>query len=311
MKIGMHTGQQDCTYDDLRRVWRLADRSGFSWISVWDHFYEAPVIDGSGPTFETVSIMTALAAETSNVRVGSLVYSVGFRTPAQLAKAAVTIDHISGGRAELGLGAGWHVMEYEENGYKFPSVKDRLDMLEEGVQIVQSMLTQESTTFAGRHFQVTNARCNPKPLQKKLPVWIGGRGERRTLRIAARHADGWNVAYIPPEGYRHKSQVLDGWCHREGRDPATIARSVNVGFYMGADERSAQRHREDFRQAWGEGSARMEGGMLFGTPQQAVDRIGEYAQAGATDLNIALRAPFDLEAVHAFIEEVLPAFSLA
>ena len=308
MRFGVHTGQQDCSYQDLRKVWRLADTSGMYWASVWDHFYETPALDGSSPSFEAVSTMAALAAETTNLRVGSLVFCAGYRSPGMLAKAAVTIDHISNGRAELGLGAGWHRMEFEEYGYQFPPPKVRLDMLEEALQIIQGMLSaQEATTFAGEHFQVTNARCNPKPLQGKLPVWVGGAGERRTLRIAARYADGWNGAYISPEAFQRKSQILDQWCEREGRDPAEIARSINVGFYMGADEKSAQRHRAEFPSAW-DNDGRLPG-MLFGAPREAIERVGEYAEAGANHLNIALRAPFDMEAVQAFIEEVMPAFS--
>ncbi|MEE9284980.1 MAG: TIGR03560 family F420-dependent LLM class oxidoreductase, partial [Dehalococcoidia bacterium] len=230
MRFGIHTGQQDSSYEDLRRVWRLADTSGFHWVSVWDHFYEAPYLDGNSPVFETVSIMTALAAETKHVRVGCLVYSAGYRPPGLLAKAATTIDHVSNGRVTLGLGAGWHADEYRAYGYDFPAAGVRLDMLEEAVQIIQSLLTQETTTFEGRHFQVREARCLPPPVQSKLPVWVGGRGEKRSLRIAARYADGWNAAYVSPESFQRKNRVLDQWCDREGRDPATIDRSINVGF---------------------------------------------------------------------------------
>jgi len=136
LKLGIHALPMDCTYEDLQRVWRLADSSGIYWVSVCDHFIGQ--MDVHGPQFEGISIMTALAAETSNVRVGCLVFGMGYRNPAQLAKAAVTIDHVSDGRLELGVGAGW----YE---------------LEEGVQVIKSMLSQKSTTFSGNHFQVEDA----------------------------------------------------------------------------------------------------------------------------------------------------------
>jgi alkanesulfonate monooxygenase SsuD/methylene tetrahydromethanopterin reductase-like flavin-dependent oxidoreductase (luciferase family) len=184
-----------------------------------------------------------------------------------------------------------------------------LDILEEGIQIIRSLLTQESTTFAGRHFQVEEAFCFPRPVQERPRLWIGGGGERRTLRIAARHADGWNAVYISPEQYRHKLQVLERWCDREGRDPAEITRSVNVGFYMGADDADAQRLRGRFGEAWEERADQRSGGMLFGTTAEAIDRIGAYADAGAQGLNIALRAPFNWDALQAFAEEVLPAFA--
>lgn len=308
LNFGIHTGQQNCAYEDLRRVWRLADRSGFKWVSVWDHFYESPYVDGNAPVFETVSAMAALACETASVRVGCLVYSAGYRPPGLLAKVAATLDHISNGRATLGIGAGWHRQEYLAYGYDFPEPRVRLAMLEEAVQIIQSMLTKEVTTFEGKHFRVREARCLPPPVQAKLPVFVGGQGERRTLRIAARHADGWNAAYISPELWRHKNEVLDQWCVKENRDPETIERSVNVGFYMGADDSSARRIRDDFRKAWGPAADRIAAGMLLGSPKEAVEQVGRFVQAGAKNLNIALRAPFDWDALQAFIEEVMPAF---
>ena len=303
--IGMHTGQQDCSYEELRRLWRLADRSGFHWVSVWDHHYESPPVDGTHPAFETVSIMTALALETTRVRVGCLVFSMGYRNPALIAKAVTTIDHISGGRAEVGVGAGWHEPEYRAFGYEFPRAGVREDMLEEGVQIIRSMLREESTTFTGKHFQVRDAHNSPRPLQPRLRLWVGGGGERRTIPTAARYADGWNVAYVPPETFDRKRQVLEACCEAQGRDPAAIARAVNVGFYMGVDEADADRKRGLL--PWPPDDPRI-GGMLTGTPRQVVERIGRYAEAGAQQLNIAVRAPFDWDGLQAFVEEVLPAF---
>jgi len=307
LKLGLHTGQQDCTYEDLRRVWRLADSSGLYWVSVWDHFYGT--VDTNGPCFEALSIMTALAAETTNVRVGCLVFGMGYRHPAVLAKAAATIDHVSNGRLELGLGAGWYELEHTAYGIPFPPVGTRMDILEEGVRIVKSMLTQESTTFVGNYFQVRDAFCSPRPVQDKPRIWIGGEGERRTLRIAARYAGGWNAPFVTPEVYRHKIQVLERWCEVEGRDPKEIARSVNVGFYIGADETAAGHEMERYRKQYGSRAKDSSGAMLFGTPAQAIERIGAYVDAGAQGLNVNLRAPFNLEALQAFAEEVVPAFA--
>ncbi len=306
--LGIHTGQQDCSYEDLRRVWRLADASGFYWVSTWDHFYENPTVDGKGTCFEGVSILTALAAETKRVRVGSLVFCAAYRHPALLAKAAVTIDHVSNGRLELGMGAGWYELEHRAFGIPFPPVKERMDKLEEGVQIVKSMLANETTTFRGKHFQLENANCFPRPVQQPPRVWVGGAGEQRTLRIAARYADGWNAPYISPEAYAHKIGVLDRWCEDAGRDPAAITRTVNVGFWMGATTHEAQQERERYLAQYGAASEARIGGMVFGTAQEVVERIGEYQRAGAQGLNIALRAPFNWDALQSFAEEVLPAF---
>ena len=293
----------------MRELWRIADSSGFHLVSIWDHFYDDPSPEGRGPCFEVISTLTALALETSKVRVGALAWCVGYRHPAVLAKAAVTIDQISQGRFELGLGAGWLEREYRAFGLPFPKVSVRLDMLEEAIQIVASMLVNERTTFHGKHFQVENAFCSPKPVQKNLRIWICGGGERRTLRLAAKYGGGWNVPYVSPQEYRRKYEVLDRWCEVEGRDPGEISRTVNVGFHFGATPSEAKRKRNQFLESYGERAALQEGGMLFGTPADVIDRVGEYLQAGAQGLNIVMRAPFDLDALQAFAEEVIPVYS--
>ena len=170
-------------------------------------------------------------------------------------------------------------------------------------------MTKESTTFSGDHFQVTDAYCFPRPVQQPPRIWIGGQGELRTLRIAARYADGWNAAYASPEVFRHKGQVLERWCEREARDAAEITRSVNVGFWIGADEAAASAERQRFQEQYGPQADERSGGMLFGTASQVIDRIGEYVDAGAKGLNITLRAPFNWDALQAFAEEVVPALA--
>jgi F420-dependent oxidoreductase-like protein len=307
--FGVHTGAQNCSYDELRQVWHLADRCGFHWLSIWDHFYPAMIAsDAQGPCFEAVSTMAALAAETTHVRVGSLVYCMAYRHPAVLAKAMVTIDHISGGRLELGLGAGWSQIEFDAYGIPFLPIKDRLDQLEEGVQIIRSLFTAETTTFSGKHYRLTDARCDPKPRQPQPRIWIGGQGEKRLLRMVARYADGWSVPFISPETYARRNQVLTQWCEKERRPPQEVLRSINVGLAIGRNEAEARRKRERLEEQFGAALAVLEPGMLIGTPQQVVDRIGEYATAGADWIILALRGPFDVEGLHVFIDQVLPAF---
>ncbi len=308
--FGVHTGPQNCTLDDLRQVWHLADRSGFHWVSIWDHFYPAMLVpgDAQGTCFEAISIMTALAAETKHVRVGSLVYCISYRHPAVLANAMVTIDHVSGGRMELGLGAGWSQLEYDAYGIPFLAIKDRLDQLEEGLQIVRGLFTQEITNFKGRHFTLTNARCDPKPVQKSPRLWVGGMGEKRLLRMAAKYADGWNVPFIGPELFTQKNQVLTHWCEKEQRDPRAILRTVNLGLAIGRNEAEAQKKRDGLKVQFGGALSFMEPGMLIGTPQQVIDRIGQYVRSGAEWIILALRAPFDVDGLQVFINEVMPAF---
>jgi F420-dependent oxidoreductase-like protein len=307
LSLGVHVGQQNMAMDDMRKLWRKLDERGVDWISAWDHFYEAPPKGGTQPHFEALATLGALAAETRRARIGCLVFYVGYRNPTLLAKAATTLDHISGGRFEIGLGAGWHIWEAAAYGYAFPDIGTRLDMLEEATQIVRRMLTQERTSFSGKHFQVDDASCLPRPIQDRLPIWIGGVGEKRTLKIVADHADGWNAAYLAPEEFARVNSVLNQWCEDEGRDPASLKRAVNVTFNLGLTEADVTRQRQILAEDWGATVERISGGALLCTPDRAVDRILEYVGAGADEVNIALRAPWDEEALDAYLEVVMPA----
>jgi F420-dependent oxidoreductase-like protein len=288
--FGVHAGLQNISMPDLRAAWRTIEDLGFGWISIWDHFYAAT--DGNDPEcHESVATHAALACDTTKVRCGSLVYSVGYRHPAVLAKAACAIDHLSGGRADLGLGAGWAKFEYDAYGIAFPSVKERMDQLEEAVQCVRGLLSGEPFDFSGTYFNFTNAQCSPGPVNGNIPLWIGGGGEQRTLKITARYADGWNVPFITPAAFAHKRRVLHDHCATVGRDPSEIRCTINVGLAFTDDS---------LRQQFGPMSNYVRPGVLTGSDQEIVDRIGEYVAAGADQVNIALRAPFDLEALERF-----------
>jgi F420-dependent oxidoreductase-like protein len=309
ISFGVHVGHLGGPMAELRRLWRYADASGFDWFSASDHFQESPPQGGDGDCFESVSTLAACALETTRVRVGCLVFCVNYRNPGLLAKAICTIDHLSGGRAEVGIGAGWHQIEYEAFGIPFAPIGVREDQLEETAQILRLLFDQPVSSFEGRHFQLNQARCNPKPLQARLPIWIGGQGEKRTLRAAARHADGWNAPYLDPAAWKAKNAVLDRWCEKEGRDPASIRRTVNVGFYLGADAAGAARAEALYRAHWGEQEARQ--GFFRGTPEQALELVGAYRDAGAQRVNIALRqGPYDWDALEAFATVVLPRFAV-
>ena len=290
-RIGMHAGPQDLPVDELKKLWKTADENGFHWVSVWDHFYANPLVDRNNPCFEGVAAMSALAALTENVQVGCLVFCALFRPPGVLAKAAVTVDHLSAGRAQIGIGAGWLEEEFREFGYGFPPLGKRLDQLEEALAIIRSLLNDEETTFKGEYYQVEGAVCGPKPVNGKLPIWVGGRGKSRTPQLAARFADGFNMPYLSPDSVRDRLSRVAAACEAEGRDPAEIESSVNVGFYIG--DRAPEVNPE---------------GSLTGSAQQAVDRIGEYVDTGVQGLNIAIRPPVDWEAMQRFIEEVMPHF---
>jgi F420-dependent oxidoreductase-like protein len=284
LRYGVHTGLQNTTIDELRALWTRIEVLGFDWISIWDHFYSA---DFTGSQcFEAVAAHAALACETTRVRCGSLVYCAGYRHPAVLANAITTIDHLSGGRADIGLGAGWAFNEYEAYGIPFPSTRERLDILEESVQCVRLLLREEVADFKGEHFTLTDARCDPKPVQAELPIWVGGGGEKRTLRIAARYADAWNVPFISPDDFARKRGVLATHCDAAGRDPSTITCAVNVGLAY-TDE--------SLRQQFGALAEGIRPGVLTGSDDQILDALGRYADAGADQINIAMRAPWMTE----------------
>ena len=288
---GVHTGLQATSTDELQKLWRDIEAWGFDWISIWDHFYGATGRPDDANCLEAVALHTALALTTERVRCGSLVYSIGYRHPAVIAKAITAIDHLSGGRADVGLGAGWSEVEYRAYGIAFPSPGVRLDQLEEGAEIVRGLLHAGTTTLAGRHFAVTEARNEPRPVQDRIPIWIGGGGEKRTLRIAARFADGWNVPFVAPETYAHKRAVLHQHCADVGRDPGEIRCAVNVGLAW-TDE--------GLRAQFGALADYVAPGVLTGSDEQVIDRINQYVEAGADQVNIALRAPFDAEALERF-----------
>lgn len=311
VSLGVHVGQQNLSMGELRALWRRLDSAGVDWISVWDHFYEAPFQGGTQPHYEALATLGALAADTEHARIGCLVFYVGYRNPALLAKAASTLDHLSGGRFELGLGAGWHVWEASAYGYAFPDIGTRLDMLDEATEIIQSLLSQERTTYSGRHFQVDDASCWPKPVQERLPLWIGGRGERRTLEIVARRADGWNAAYTSAVEFGRLNSVLDHWCEIDDRDPATIRRGANVAFHLCLDPAAVERERAKIAADWGSQADRIAEGSLLCTPANAAEHIMAYVDNGADAVNVALRAPWDAEALDAYLDEVIPAVRAA
>ena len=283
--FGVHTGLQHTTVDELVALWQRIEALGFDWISIWDHFYAADMT-GNPSCLEAVAAHTALACSTSRVRVGSLVYCVGYRHPAVLAKAVTAIDLLSGGRADIGLGAGWSEVEYRAYGLRFPGAGERLDMLEEAAACVRGLLRSERTTFSGRHFTLEDAANEPRPVQAALPVWIGGGGEKRTLRIAAQYADGWNVPFVSPSQFAAKRAVLHRWCESVGRDPAEIRCAVNLGYAKDDDDMTDQF--ANLRMV-------VAPGVLVGGPAQVAERVQEYVEAGADQVNLALRAPWDPE----------------
>jgi F420-dependent oxidoreductase-like protein len=228
--VGLKLAPQFTTVDELRAVWRIADEAGFD--HCWDFDHLASIrTDTTGDVLEAWTLLGAMAEATSRVRIGCMVTGNTYRHPGVLAKMAVTVDHLSDGRLEFGLGAAWAEGEHTMLGLEFGTVGQRIDRLEEACRMVKLLWTEERSDFAGRHYRLGNAIANPKPVQKPHPpIWIGGSGERKTLRVVAEYADVWNAAGGEPAEVQRLSGVLDRHCADVGRDPGEIRRSVQFRF---------------------------------------------------------------------------------
>src|SRR4051794_1701271 len=231
--VGIEPAQQ---WEAMVNLAKHADDGDvFESIWVYDHFHTVPQPSGEA-THEAWSLMAAFGAATSRVRLGQMCTCMTYRNPAYLAKVAATVDAISGGRTEMGIGAGWYEHEWTAHGYGFPGAGDRLAMLEEGVEIMHQAWQQGVAHYAGEHFQVDGALCHPKPLQAGgIPFWIAGGGEKKTLRIAAKRAAYTNFDGTP-ETFAHKSAILAGHCKDLGRDFDEIVRSANYNVVIGRDQ---------------------------------------------------------------------------
>jgi len=292
------------------------------WESLWvyDHFHTVPV-PSEEATHEAWTLMAAFAAITERVRLGQMCTSMGYRNPAYLAKVAATVDHVSRGRLEMGIGGGWYEHEWRAYGYGFPEVGDRLRALDEGVQIMLQAWAEGTATLDGRYFQVDGAIVRPLPVQKQgIPLWVAGGGEKVTLRIAAQYAQYTNFSGSEEE-FAHKSDVLRGHCERLGTDFETITRSSNWNVVVGeteaevadrvdAIEARLARYMSAEKAAGAVADLRegRDGRGLAGTPEQIVERLQQRRDAGG-DYAICYfaEAAYDTSGIELFEREVMPA----
>ncbi|MDM8085679.1 LLM class F420-dependent oxidoreductase [Cellulomonas cellasea] len=326
MRFGLFIPQgwrQDLTAIDSREHWAvmhgLAQHAddGDAWESVWvyDHFHAVPEPNGEA-THEAWSLISAFAASTQRVRLGQMCTCMSYRNPAYLAKVAATADIISGGRVEMGIGAGWYEHEWRAYGYGFPRAGERIAALEEGVEIFQQLWSKGVATLDGAHYQVDGAQLSPLPLQAGgPPLWIAGGGEKKTLRIAAQHAAYTNFDGTP-EGFAHKSAVLAEHCAALGRDFSAITRSANYNVVIGAtqadvDDRLAWIHDHYARTVPAKADEVLEQfrtGPLVGTPEQIVDKLRELEALGmAYAITYFAEAAYDRSGIELFEREVVPA----
>ena len=299
MRFSFWTGNGQ-SWEDTLDGCHHAEATG--WDGIWyaDHFM--PNEDNvDQPIHEAWSVLAAIAASVPRVRIGPLVAGNTYRNPALTAKIATTIDHISGGRVVLGIGAGWQENEHEKYGFDFSTLKGRLDRLDEAVEIITSLLANVRTEYQGTHYALIDAPLDPKPIQAKVPLLIGGGGRKRTLRTAARHADEWNYWGMPSD-IEELCGVLDAHCEDVGRDPSSIQRSACALMFISEDEERLSRLRDqDFGRA-----------TIVGTPEEVIDIVGQYREVGLDELIVPdfTFGPMKRkkESMDLFIEQVAPEF---
>jgi F420-dependent oxidoreductase-like protein len=303
----MQTAPQNTTWQELRATWKLIDSLGYDTAWTFDHFF--PILsDPSGPCFEGWIALTALAAETSRVQAGVLVSGNTYRHPAVLAKMAATLDHITGGRLIMGIGAAWFEMEHTAYGIPFQTTAERIHRLDEAAEIIKRLWTEKQVTFEGRYYQLKDAYCEPKPVQQPRPrIMIGGSGEKLMLRVIARRADIWNT-FGSPELFRHKIEVLREHCAAVDRNFDGIEVS-----WAGAALVSDSRDEKDellrrFAAAFGITPEQYELGALVGSASEVRDRIAQFIDVGVTHFIPIANAPFNHDSIRRFAEEVMPAF---
>ena len=301
----------------------LATRAdGGPWDSLWvyDHFHTVPVPTDEA-THEAWSLMAAFGATTSRIKLGQMCTAMSYRNPVHLAKVAATVDVISGGRVQMGIGGGWYEHEWRAYGYGFPSAGVRLGRLDEGVQIMRSAWRDGRVDFDGKHYQADGAIVAPKPLQANgIPLWIAGGGEKVTLRIAAKYAQYTNFV-SSPEGFRHKSEVLEGHCRDVGTDYGSIVRSANFNTVIGSSDAEVTDRVERMRSRLiTKAAPDAIDGMLSnftspdtsacGTPEQIVERLGRMRDLGCeyAILNFP-EAAYDRSGIEQFERDVIPALS--
>ncbi len=308
LHFGVLLFAQHTTWDALRDHALLVDELGYDSLWVWDHFIPIAGAEVTGPYFEGWQTLAAWGALTKRVRIGTLVTGVTYRNPGVLAKMVVTLDHITNGRAILGLGAAWNDVEHNMYGIPFDDWTTRFQKLDEACTVVRSLFRERETTFHGTQYRFADAVAEPKPVQQRLPILIGGGGEKKTLRITAKHADYWHGFGTPAE-IAHKLEVLRGHCAKIGRDPAEITpiSGVNPGVVL--------RDSEAEQQAWLRTVARTQGmspdnpnfaGPRLGSVDEVVARMLEYVRGGVRGFIMGYPPPYDRVTMERVAREVRP-----
>jgi len=307
IRFGVQTAPHNTTWNDMKQTWRLIDGLGYDTAWTFDHFF--PILsDPSGPCFEGWIALAGLAAETSKIKVGVLVTGNTYRNPAVLASMGKTLDHLSDGRLIMGLGAGWFEQEHKAYDIPFYTTAERIRRLDEATEIIKRLWTEKQVNFKGKYYEITDAYCEPKPLQKPWPqIMIGGAGEKMTLRVVARHADIWNT-FGSPDLFRHKISILKQHCESVGRklDDIEISWAGATRIAGSAAERDEIIRRVAER--FGRPAEEIGPGLLMGTAEEIKDRIHRLIDVGVSHFIIMPTSPSDHDTLRRFADEVIPEF---
>ncbi len=304
----MLEGQEGLTWDSFLRLAQVVEELGFESLFRSDHLI---ALDGDArrASLALWPSLAVLAARTQRLRFGPLVCSVTFHPPALLAKNAAAIDQLSGGRFDLGLGAGWYAGEHRQFGVPYPPYAQRLEMLAESAQIVQALFAGGPVSFRGQHYSLLAAETYPLPVQKPLPLIMGGKGEK-TLRVVAKYASEWNCSYVGLPIFIEKSRALDENCRALGRDPASLRRSLMLPYVIGRDPAVVQARidaqRATFHSLPADHAAWLAAGFLGGSPAQLLDQLHAWQAAGCTRCMLQHSDLNDLDSLALLAEQVLP-----
>jgi F420-dependent oxidoreductase-like protein len=309
IRFGVHTGQQNIEWEELRSFWAKADGWGYDSLWVYDHFYPVFSPDPNGPCLEGWTLLSALSQVAKRARIGAIINSNTYRNPALTAKMAATLDQISGGRLNLELGAGWSELEHQSLGFDFKTLGGRLQLLDEACQIIKGMFSQDKTTIRGKHWSVVDAVCNPKPAQKNLPLLIGGQGERVLLKIVAKYADMWNAGNADDAEMKRLIGVIERHGDAVGRNADEIEMTLMMTMCYGAPksrEESLSAFVATMAQTTSEQARER---MIIGSKQECVDKIERYIKAGVSHFIFQHKPVMTSEEdMQAFAEEIMPQF---
>ena len=296
IRFGVQATPTRTPYSEYLDNWLTCERLGYDIAYVTDHFAVYSPESGPGSVFESTTLVSAMASQTSRMRCGIMVAGNTFRNPGILAKIAVTLDHVSNGRMELGMGSGHTQFEHEQYNVPFFTQGRRIRMLGESVKIVRSLLTNERTSFEGAYYTIKDAFCEPKPVQQPLPILIGGIGEELSMRVVAESADIWNNWTSPDiETYKQKLAALQRHCKDVNRDPNEIRKSMHIKPVLGETEAEVR------ERAPGQPRARWQG-----TPEQLVEHLLTFVRLGVSDFVFMLDGPADLRTLELLATRVAP-----